>query len=275
MLATLSVLDIAVWRCGESSRLGAGLWLRCLDRNALARGYALSLVVLAAAVICLVSDLGRPDRFYMAIVRPTVSVLTFGSFSLSAAVISAVAMFALANFRLSWISPRVITCAEVVSIASGVATAGYTGVFLFQVDFISSWNNPVLPLLFLLSSFSAGISGVVLGFRSVAAKRYLGIEEACLRADKLIVLGEAIAAIAYIVILWGSDDGALVGFANAESFCSLCAFVLLGLLFPLLSGPMGRLLGIPVPTVVYCLSTIFGSFFLRHCIVNAAFSGIV
>ena len=51
----------------------------CPPPSLFARGYAVASAALALGVLCLLGDLGRPERFLYVLLHPPASVLTFGS----------------------------------------------------------------------------------------------------------------------------------------------------------------------------------------------------
>lgn len=128
----------------------------------LSKVYGIMTFALIGAVLCLVYDLGIPDRALLVLLRPHPTILTFGAFILSGQV-AVTALLAAANvFNMHVIGRRARKALEVIAVPLSLATMLYTGVFLASNVSIPFWNTPWLVALFFLSSLSSGISAVLL-----------------------------------------------------------------------------------------------------------------
>lgn len=123
--------------------------------------FRISLIVLVAAALCLLLDLGRPEKAFLLFTRPTPSYLTVGSFVLAGCL--AVAGFLVVASATS--DPRrpgpFIRSVEVFCLPLTLALMLYTGLYLAWLQAVPLWDNPFLPWLLAASSLSSGLSVVL------------------------------------------------------------------------------------------------------------------
>lgn len=97
MFGTLVVFYLFLGGCGAGIMLVTAVWSLAFHRSVerslaqtkafddvKARCFGAGFVVLCLAALCLLLDLGRPERMFMLFTRPTWSILTFGSYTLMA-----------------------------------------------------------------------------------------------------------------------------------------------------------------------------------------------
>ena len=266
VVALLALADVLFRR---AARTGGGLvWTAELTPRLFARGFLVASVSLALGALCLVADLGRPERFFYVFAFPTASVLTFGALALGLALASSAYLAAVALFKLDRAPLWSVRLAEWVGLAAGLATAVYTGVLLAQIEPVALWN-PVLPALFACSSLSVGTAALTCCLFPLeeAPARLL---DALARAGLAFAALEAAAFATYLCAA-GANSPALLGSLlfgpGAQALWG--GFVVPGLAIPLALGlahaASGRrgLVGVGLPFVLV------GGFFLRYCIVNA------
>lgn len=271
MAATLAAFDLAFWR--HKRRPNRFLWTRQITPALMGRGLGVATVALGLGALCLLVDIGRPERFYYVLTHPTQSVLTFGAFALSITALCTAALAAIALFKLTRVPPPLVSSLEIGAIVSGICTAAYTGVFLMQMDFLPFWNNPVLPLLFVASALSVGLAGVT-GCALVSGetpREY--VLAACTRFDRVAIVAEAACLFAYLAI------------AALQHGPQAVASFILGPLAPLFwIGCVGAGIVAPIALETFAMRrgleaflgiaascVLIGGFFLRYCIVNAPF----
>ena len=254
-----------------STHLGVLAWTDGLSRKLFARGYAAAGIALLLGVLCLLVDLGRPERFYYVFLRPTASILTFGSFVLGATLCCAVALGTVALGNLSRVPRPLVRAVEVLCVVCGTATAVYTGALLAAMAQANPTWNAALPFLFAFSSFSVGCAGALaclLPFENAPAavvRAFAHIDLACIGLEALALLTylalacvDAGSVSRAALLLWG--EGRWSGWA----VFAVCA------------------LGVPPILEVFSLhhdqslplawSLVFvavGGFFLRACVVGA------
>ena len=172
---------------------------------------AFGVAAIAFSTIFLILDLGHPEKFLRAMRHPETSWISRGVFILSAAILSG----ALVVFL--WVGPlgghfvslaRFREAAEAAAFIFALATCIYTGILLGIVISRPFWNNPLLPVLFLISAISTGIGGIflvaplacsALGFAGHETAQFLGRLESW---DILLVLAEAIAVYLYFTLVF-------------------------------------------------------------------------
>lgn len=176
-------------------------WYSLLPREFFVRAWSICFAVLLFAILCLMFDLGRIDRLLSLVTSPTPSTLTIGAYSLLASLVCA-AFFAISRLfdtvSLSKIGFGVIAF---FGILVGVVTAVYTGILLSSMASILFWQNPLLPLLFLLSSLSTGIALLFLGmvFTDVRS-HFIKAIKAFARIDAVIIIFELLCIAVYFIL---------------------------------------------------------------------------
>ncbi|MFR5616937.1 MAG: NrfD/PsrC family molybdoenzyme membrane anchor subunit [Eggerthella lenta] len=122
-----------------------------------ARAWPMCTVTLATGMLCLLVDLGRPDRLLGLFASPAPSVMAAGSFALVAALACAAA-FSLGALLDTVRLPRAAVLALAAAGAlSAAVTATYTGALLQSLASVLLWRTSPVPVLFVLSSASCGI----------------------------------------------------------------------------------------------------------------------
>ncbi len=125
------------------------------------RAYAIGLVLLILAMVCLLWDLERPERALLLFLRPHPTAITFGAYTLAIECLIAALLFTTYCLgRPAW-GQRMLTVIEVICCLGALSTMTYTGVFLLQ-SAIPLWQSWSLVGLFICSSFSTGLSVVLL-----------------------------------------------------------------------------------------------------------------
>lgn len=272
MLAVLSCLDLLYWRESKVERIGVS-WISGLDPKAFLRGFVVTTVFLVVAALCLLIDIGRPERFYFVFLHPTSSVLTFGAISLSISAALAFLMAAVCLLGPNRLPLWAISAMEIAGVVFGIATATYTGVFLYQMDFIPYWHNPILPVLFLSSSISVGLASVSGCFLSFGRNAYEGVCAACERAEVTAILVEMLVVALFLAAL-----GVLYGELVLSSFVFgdnavwfIGCFVGLALFAPLVLAAIRTRVDSSGLAMASVVCSLIGGFFLRYCVVNAPF----
>ncbi len=272
MAALLAGCDLlfGLRRRGRGAR---GLaWTADLSPALFARGYPTAAAGLALGLLCLLGDLGRPERFLYVLLHPTASVLTFGSAVLGGTLACTTALAAVCLARPPRVPPALVRALELGALACGLATAVYTGVLLAQIGAVALWN-PVLAPLFLLSSLSVGAAGALACLLPLdeAPPRLV---RALARFDALAVALEALCFAGYLAwAAWVDGQAGLVAqlLAGPGAGALWAGFAVPGLAVPLaLEAAYARtrnpnLLAAAVPFVA------LGGFFLRYCIVNVPY----
>ena len=194
---------------------GAGLYVisigvklfRLNDSFAKPAYYASPFIVIVASVLLLL-DLGQPLRALLAVLRPHASMISVGTVILSLFI-----SLSLYQGVQTYLGRKLTPVWDYVGLALAVGTATYTGLLLGVVKAIPFWNNPLLPLLFLVSALSSGLGALLV---LSATNRLVGSEHAGLRPDILrLDYGLILTEIALLsLLLFISWNG---GIANEAS----------------------------------------------------------
>ena len=127
-----------------------------VQRRLIAPVLAVSLALLAMGFICLLADLGSPEKLLSLVFSQHVSWGTVGAYALAATMLVCL-LQALASasgaLRAHPLASRLLRLA---SLALAFVTMLYTGMLLYDMGGVPLWHSPALPLLFVLSSLSSG-----------------------------------------------------------------------------------------------------------------------
>ena len=263
-LAVLCVLE-----CARALRWRA----LAMPEEFFARGWPVCTVTLATGILCLLADLGRPDRLLHLLTSPEPSAMAVGSFALAVALVLAAAFSAFALFDTVRLPRVAVACLAAAGVAAAGATAAYTGVLLESLASVLLWRTPLVPALFVLSSASCGIAVAFLAASFVETRHpYRGPLVWLARVDGGIVLVEAGCLAVFL----------LLAFAGEGTVAAARALVL-GELAPVFWGVLA-VCGLAVPLVLERFLThgnsrtqllwiaallLVGGFALRWCIVGA------
>jgi formate-dependent nitrite reductase membrane component NrfD len=131
-------------------------------KSLMTRCYIIGASLLAFSILCLVWDLGSPQRVLLLFLRPHPTVLTFGSYALAIELLIALVLSVANLFSLAAVGGRIRKALEYLCCVVSLAVILYTGVFLATNASVPFWDTWTLPVLFLFSSLSAGVSLVLL-----------------------------------------------------------------------------------------------------------------
>ena len=214
-LAVLSVLECArrfvdlPFTEGKSARGPARLMRGfVLPDDVFVRVWPVCFVVLAAGVLCLLFDVGRPDRELNLVVHPQLSAMVVGAYALAASLACA-AMFSafslLDGLRLHAVAAY---CLALAGAISGSVTVVYTGVLLQSLASVLFYQTPLLPILFALSSLSCGVVCVFLAAVFVESRWPNVAPLARLaRVDGALIVLEAVCLALYMSVMLAGGDG--------------------------------------------------------------------
>lgn len=124
-------------------------------------------VIVSCGALCLLLDLGKPERFVMLFVRPSsVSVLAYGTMFLTA-LIACSGFLVFTNFfagrvRVPIVARRV---GEIACVLLSIAVMAYTGVYLMSTQAVAFWTSPPYSRSFRCFGVVDGLFGLcVCGF---------------------------------------------------------------------------------------------------------------
>ena len=168
-----------------------------------ARAWPVCAVTLATGMLCLLADLGRPDRLLGLLSSPTPSAMAAGSFALVAALACAAA-FSLGALLDTVRLPRAAVLALAAAGAlSAAVTATYTGVLLQSLASVLLWRTPLVPVLFVLSSASCGIATAFLAASFVETRHPYRGPLVWLAGEETAAAARALAFGELAPVFWG------------------------------------------------------------------------
>lgn len=207
LAAVLSVLELASprWRWPGGANAGA-LRSLALPGEFFARAWPACAVVLGVGVLCLVADVGRPDRLLALFVSSAPTPMAAGAWALAVTLALALA-FSAAALLDGWEPPgALMRAAALAGVAAGVVAAAYTGVLLSSLASVVAYQTPLLPAVLTLSSVSCGLACVLAVIVFVESRHaYVRPLAALSGADTVVVLLEAVALAAYVAWLTAGD----------------------------------------------------------------------
>lgn len=231
-------------------------------------------VILALGCVCLIFDLERPDRLLYVLFRPTLSIISIGSYLLLIAVGCSVLLtwhsfkkgrrFESSRFCLLFAGITLLFCVGVMS---------YTGVYLASIKAVAIWNSPFLPIVFVLSSLSCGVAAVFLVFLFVEDGWRLRARLHGWHGFHLVILVlEALALIAYVALMAQNVSAAestrLLMSPEAYGVWFVGGVGLLGLVVPLCEEAFEFFVSDKRAFPVGHILCILGGFLLRFCLVG-------
>lgn len=287
MFGPLVIMYLFLGGCGAGMLLVSSLWSlvfhsradRTYRESAAFRAFrnrcfVAGTVVVCLGAVCLLADLGRPERFVLLFFRPNETYLTFGTFVLAALVAVAAFLSAAGCLYLPRIGARAKFVAEVLCVLLALAVMTYTGLFLQGLYAVAFWDTWLVPALFVLSAMSMGISACLL-VSSFARDAWLfGRDVRRMHGIHVVVaFAEAAALVAFLVsAAFGRGEAPsslalLFGEPLLSWFCA--GVVLCGLAVPIVGETALVLRRVERALPLIDALCIFGGFALRVCIVSA------
>ena len=238
--------------------------------------------LLAMGVICLASDLGITERALLLFRSPRPTFLTVGAWLLVTALLADAALL-FVWVREPRFLPRSIRVIPALSACLGLGVAAYTGLLLRSLAAVPLWDTVALPLLFVASSLSCGVSLMLAIVRlSGVGWRFEAVAAQWERADIAVLLVEAVAGIGFVAIqvfrAQSGSTGTLQALAlslqtlltGPDAWVFWGVFGGLGIAVPLALAGIS-LLEKPSPMMPFAQAsaTLIGAFAMRWSIVQA------
>lgn len=241
-------------------------------RNLIGTGYAAASLALFFGIVCLAADLGRPDRILTVAFNLGASVVNVGAWCLAGLLVCALLLC------MAWmLYPRVRTVFVMtvagVSLVLGFAVMVYTALLLALFAGVPFWDNPLILVLFILSSLSTGC-GLIMATSHLC--RSNGTFSSAMRGlsivDIAIVLVEAVA-LALLVAFSFLDDvtsSAAIALVSGEQIGAFwLGLVGCGLIVPLVVELFALYVRRDDLGFVAGAFALIGGYCLRVCIIGA------
>lgn len=257
-------------------------------------GYYIAPPIIAIGTVLLIFDLGQgmyKPWLLIGLLKNFTSVMTWGVYIL--------ALFIVVGFIKAffvWKEQKAPSFVDYAGVLLAFATMAYTGLLIAVVEAVPFWSTWIMPVLFVVSAISTGLSITVLLSLFIQKDKYVsGYEDKAhiwLIAIELVVVAGFVAIMYYGVngpVAQESLDLVLTG---VYSYVFWGYFIALGLIFPLIafiyqaskakatpvkasysaSGQEAATASEPISylTVVSDIAVIIGGFALRAIIILAA-----
>lgn len=238
------------------------------EHRLLGFGYVVAAAVQALGMLCLLFDMGRPDKALIVLINPHVSVTSIGAYALGGLVLLCVVL------ALVWLGvlrvPRgAVWALGALALVDSLVVMAYTALLLRAFAGVEFWDSLLLVALFVASGVSTGIAVVVATMvATLAAMRYEGLVGRLLKADVLVIAAEAIVLAAYMATSWFvapvQVEALLVGDLAGVFWVG---FVVCGMVAPLALNVGSRVVsGLVVHPAALCALVLVGGFCLRWCV---------
>lgn len=241
-------------------------------------GFVLAPLLLLFSTLFLVIDLGSPERMWLVFLKPFDSVIAIGACCVALFMLLSIGVL-LVGLVFRFPPKRFLFFCWVAGGVLSIGTMVYTGVFFASMVSIDFWNTPLVPVLFVLSSFNTGL-GVILcsGVLSRGAH-----PKSIFLFRHLVIVGSSLELITLAVFLctryWFSAASRLscdMLFSGELAFVFWFGMVFLGLLLPLLLQVLYSRIHSVGFVLLSSIGVLVGGLSLRYCIVGAAvFSAVV
>lgn len=251
---------------------GAGLYLLSTWFNPFIPGQLVSVLLVIAAGLSLMTDLGRPERLWRTLSNLRVSWISRGA--LAVFLFLAAALGGMASRRMNPfpVLPEFPLACEAIAALLALVTMLYPGFVLSSYASIPSWNSPMVPLLFFVYSWITGLAAEWLMLLFSGATDGL---EPSLGIGLFLLSFTLICLLTHLGAMARGSPAVQEGFRlltrGALSAWFLGAVVSAGLLLPLLliglALTSGEIVGVSV--LISSILILVGGFFFRYCILKA------
>ena len=242
-------------------------------KSLMAWDYSISLILLLFALFCLFWDLYYPDKALLLITCPHFTLITFGTYALICELLIGLALVVANVLNPFWMKGRLRRGLEIACCISSALVMAYTGLYLstnLSVAFWSTWVW-IMPLLFLFSSLSSGISITLL------IDYFIKDQTLLLRAAKPLQKVH-LTCLALVTVLIAIFMYSVLGNPNAAK--SVTLLMQPGMFSTAVVGVVGMGIVIPACLETYTLRLkecrtipvsdvicLIGGFLLRYCII--------
>lgn len=276
-LVVLGVLECANVRRRFARLPGAPFRIErafALPDEFFARGWPVCFVALAAGMLCLLVDLGHPERLLNLLTSPEPSAIAVGAYALAVALACAGAFSLFELLDRPRIRIAAVWTVAALGVAAGLVAVVYTGVLLQGLASVLFWQTPLLPTVFALSSLSCGIACAFLGAAFVETRHPFTRPLARLAlVDGVLVAAEALVLLAYVVWALGGEGTALAAQALVVGdmrWLFWGGVVLCGLVVPFVLERYLTHGNSRTQLLWIAAALLAGGFALRFCVVGAA-----
>jgi formate-dependent nitrite reductase membrane component NrfD len=252
--------------------VGSGLYLFSTWLNPFTPAQLVSVVLVVAGGLSLMTDLGRPGRLWRAMSNLRASWISRGAFAVFLFLVGAIGGLAVRGMDLFPSLPEFSSVCEGVASLFALVVMLYPGLVLSSFASIPSWNSPMVPLLFFVYSWTTGLAAQwsIYLFSGPTDKLafFLGI-------GFFLLAFTLICLLIHVGVMARGSVAVREGFRRltrgALSPWFIGAVVGAGLLLPLLliGSALGTGKGVELSAFISSILVLGGGFFFRYCILKA------
>lgn len=264
------LIALALFLCGIG-----GAVITISQFLSLGSGIILGMILLILGVIVLAIDL-KVMRFWRAILKPFSSWISRGTLFISLALLSSILYVAPSLEWFEWLpwtgNVTVNTGLQIISISTAILVVLYTGFLMAASPSIPFWNTAMLPMIFLVCSFTGGISVILITFPLLGL---LTMNIAFLESIEimLIIIGLFIITANLITM----NNGSITSKKSVHILIQgklyphfIIGVMILGLIIPLSLQIYGYLMGTVLNILIISgILDIVGAFLLRYSYIRA------
>lgn len=236
----------------------------------------LGFVIVILAALCLLMDLGHPEKAFLLFSRPSATYLSVGSFVLFGCLaLGGILAFTAPRLTEEELAPgKFCVFAEVLCIVFAGAMLLYTGLYLAWLTAVPLWSNAVLPWLLAVSSLSSGLALLLACAPFGRDSSLLNDDLSFLRRFHSWVLVALVVLFIIYLGVAGTNPHAADGlrelmYPSGYGLWLIFGFGLAGVLVPLVLELFDRRLPNPLPLIGAELLCVIGGLILRFCLVLA------
>jgi polysulfide reductase chain C len=241
-------------------------------------------ILVAIGAPFLILDLGIKRRFLYACLNPKTSWVARGFLVLSTFIVLGLVTLVISILPFQWLIEQITLrhILEIVSTIFALATAIYTGILLKSTKYVSLWNTPLLPLLFLISALSTGSMSIILsmlgyGLLVPSGQFSPGLVHSVMVAEQIFVFIEIAVLALYLYQRYRTEDLMEQGKSSVRLLLSgelrtifWGGIVVTGFGFPIvLEFLYSHFPGYPVLLWITGIFLLVGGFFLRLGVISA------
>lgn len=219
--------------------------------------------------------LGRPERFYRAVMRPGTSWISRGFISIVVFLVFGVLYVAPSLLTgLPWTATDALgTAFRIIASVGAISVMVYTGFVMSASPSIPFWNTTILPVMFLLYGLVGGLDLIFIT-TALGAKGLFDLEQLEL-LQTMLMLAALLFVLGYLLIMHNSSPAGAAAVkvltTGDMSLSFLGGVVVVGLLIPVVVMAYTYLTGATNPTAagIAGFLTLVGGLLFRWSVLRA------
>ena len=230
--------------------------------------------LVAIGSLLLLLEVGQPFKFIFGFLHPGTSMISVGMWIMTSFMFFAFIHLLTVFFKGFSLSDRALRLVEAAGGILAICTAGYTGILLGVIKSIPFWNNPMLPVLFMVSAISTGIAAVILiSFITAKKDELMDAIHGLVKIDLWLITGELLLLFFLMFVMSKGNQTAVasVQFLLSGGYALVFwgGLILIGLLIPLLLEVFQQRDNMLKMVVIASVCLLIGGICLRYSILAA------